>query len=215
MSNENKKPNPGDPGGPNDPNPPDDPWDAYSAAPESLRAMIGSTKNSEEAEKITLPALPKVHMFRHRKLTVRKIILGASIDPGTTWLWLLEIEKEGTTFDTFYSPGYYFRTLGTKLCVAVDNLVKDNDSLKNGIMIATEPLAKEGKRIAGRQVLQMVYASYKTSIEDGTVLDVMGVMAAELHGTCMGHFLHRWDKVFMGSLSPFLRKLRRRSTFLR
>ena len=92
--------------------------------------MIGSTKNSTEAEKVNLPALPKAHMFRYRKRTVRKIILSASIDPDATWLWLLEIEKEGTAFDTLYSPGDYFRTLGTKLCVAVDNLVKDNDSLK-------------------------------------------------------------------------------------
>ena len=54
-------------------------------------------------------------------------------------------------------PGDYFRTLDTKLCVAVDTLVKDNDSLKNDIMIATETLARLGRRIAGRQVLKMVY----------------------------------------------------------
>ena len=69
--------------------------------------MIGSTKNSTEAEKISLPALSKAHIFRCWKLTVRKNILSASIDPGATWLWLLEIEKEGTTFDTLYSPGDY------------------------------------------------------------------------------------------------------------
>ena len=44
VNDENEKPNPCNPGGPNDPNPPDDPWDAYSATPESLRALIGSTK---------------------------------------------------------------------------------------------------------------------------------------------------------------------------
>ena len=100
VRDENNKPNPGNPGGPNDPNPPDDPWDAYSAAPRSLRAMVGSTKNSKEAEKIISPALPKARMFRYWKLTVRKTFLSASIDPDTIWLWLLEIEKEGTTFDT-------------------------------------------------------------------------------------------------------------------
>ena len=183
VRDENKKPNPRKPGGPNDPNPLDDPWDAYSAAPESLRAMIGSTKNSKEAEKITLPALPKAHMFRYWKLTVRKAILSASIDPGATWLWLLEIEKESTTFDTLYSPGDYFRTLDTKLCVAVDHRVKDNDSLKNDIMIATETLAKEGERIAGRQVLLMVYASYKTCVENGTVFDVMDVSQSNYMAT--------------------------------
>ena len=88
-----------------DPNPPDDPWDAYTAAPEPLRAMIGCTRNSKEAEKITLPTLPKAHMFRHWKLIVRKFGLSASVDPHATWLWLLEIEKEGATFDTLYNPG--------------------------------------------------------------------------------------------------------------
>ena len=44
-ANNDNRQNPGNPGGPNDPNPPDDPWDAYSPAPESLRAMIGHTKN--------------------------------------------------------------------------------------------------------------------------------------------------------------------------
>ena len=128
VNNENKRPNLGNPGGPNDPNPPDDPWDVYSAAPGSLRAVIGSTKNSKEAEKTILPTLPKAHVFRFWKLTVRRAILSAAIDPDATWLWLLEIEKEGTTFDTLYDPGGSFRTLDTKLCVAVDNLVTDNDT---------------------------------------------------------------------------------------
>ena len=112
----NDKPNPGNPGGPNGPNPPDDPWDAYSSAPESLRALIGNTKNNKEAEKITLPNLPKADMFRHWKLTVRKTVLSASIDPDATWMWLLEIEKANTTFESLCDPGDYFRTLDTN-CV--------------------------------------------------------------------------------------------------
>ena len=85
-ANKDNRQKPGNPGGPNDPSPPDDPWDAYSSAPESLRAMIGNTKNSKEAEKITLPNLPKADMFRHWKLTVRKTILSASADPDATTL---------------------------------------------------------------------------------------------------------------------------------
>ena len=135
--------------------------------------------------------MPKAHAFRNWKLTVRKTILSASIDPDATWLWLLEIEKDTTTYDSLQIPGDYFRTLDSKLCVAVDTLVKDNDSLKNDIMIATETLAKLGKRIAGRQVLKMVYDSYKTIVENGTVFGVMGVIAVELHGNHMEHFLHR------------------------
>ena len=64
--------------------------------------------------------------------------------------------------------------------MAVGNPVKDADSLKNDIMIETETLAKQGKRIAGMQGLLMVYASYKTSVENGTVYDVMDVIAVEL-----------------------------------
>ena len=101
-------------------------------------------------------------MFRQWKLIVRKTILSASVDPDATWLWLLEIEKEIATFDSLYKPGEYFRTLDIKLCVAVDNLVKDNDSLGNDIMVATETLAKKDTRIAGRQALLMVYSFYKT-----------------------------------------------------
>ena len=200
-SGNNNNPNPGYPGGPNDPNPPDEVSDAQSATPESLIAAI-NLKGSKEAEKINLPGLPKAHAFRNWKLTVRKTILSASIDPDATWLWLLEIEKDTTTYDSLQIPGDYFRTLDTKLCVAVDTLVKDNDSLKNDIMIATETLAKLGKRIAGRQVLQMVYDSYRTSVENGTVFDVMDVIAVELHGNHMEHFLHRWDKVILGLAEP-------------
>ena len=199
--NNNNNPDPGNPGGPNDPNPPDDSSDTLSAVPESLIAAI-NTKGSKEAEKINLPNLPKAHAFRNWKLTVRKTILSASVDPDATWLWLLEIEKDTTTYDSLQIPGDYFRTLDTKLCVAVDNLVKDNDSLKNDIMIATETLAKAGKRIAGRQVLYMVYDSYKTSVANGTVFDVMDVIAVELHGNHMEHFLHRWDKVILGLAEP-------------
>ena len=207
-------PNPGNPGGPNDPNPPDDASDAQSAVPESLIAAI-NLKGSKEAEKINLPGLPKAHAFRNWKLTVRKTILSASIDPDATWLWLLEIEKDTTTYDSLQIPGDYFRTLDTKLCVTVDTLVKDNDRLKNDIMIATETLAKLGKRIAGRQVLKMVYDSYKTSVGNGTVFDVMDVIAVELHGNHMEHFLHRWDKVILGLAEPLPESTKRRSLFQR
>ena len=91
---ENNKPNPGNPGGPDDPNPPDsDPWDALPSAPESLRAVLGRNKNSKESEKVILQALPKAHMLRQWKLIVRKTIFSASVEPDSTWLWLLEIEK--------------------------------------------------------------------------------------------------------------------------
>ena len=141
-------------------------------------------------------------MFRHWKLTVRKTILSASIDPDATWTWLLEIEKSNATFDSLYDPGDYFRILDTKLCVAVDNLVKDNNSLKSDIDIETETLAKQGKRIAGWQVLQMVYKSYKTNVDNDIVYDVMDVIAVELHGNHLEHFIQRWDKVILGLSEP-------------
>ena len=201
--NDYNKPNPGNPGGPNGPNPPEDPWDTYSSAPEPLRALIGNAKNNKEAGRITLPNLPKADMLSHWKLTVRKVILSASIDPDATCTRLLEIEKANATFDSLYDPGDYFRILGTKLCVAVDNLVKDNNSLQSDIDIETETLAKQGKRIAaGRQVLLMVCKSYKTNVENGTVYDVMDVIAVELHGNHVGHFIHRWDKVILGLSEP-------------
>ena len=114
----------------------------------------------------------------------------------------MQIEKPSATFDSLYDPGDYFRTLDTKLCVAVDMLVKDNNSNKSDIDIETETLAKQGKIIAGRQVLQMVYRSYKTNVENGTVYDVMDVIAVELHGNHMEHFLHSWDKVILGLSEP-------------
>ena len=49
-------------------------------------------------------------------------------------------------------------------------------------------------RIAGRQVLLMVYSFYKTSVDNGTVYDVEDVIAATLHHNQMEHFLHRWDQ---------------------
>ena len=73
--------------------------------------------------------------------------------------------------------------------MCIRDRVRDNNSLKSDIDIETETLAKQGKRIAGRQVLQMVYKSYKTNVENGTVYDVMGVIAVELHGNPMEHFL--------------------------
>ena len=167
-----------------------------------MRAFIGSTKNNKEAEKFNLPILPKADMFRHWKLNVRKAILSASTDPDATWKWLLEIEKTSTTFESLYDPGDDFRTLDTKLCVAVDILVQGNNSFKGGIDIETETLAKQGLRIAGRQVLQMVYKPCTTNVENDTVYDVMDVIAVELHGDHMEHFFHRWDKVILGLSEP-------------
>ena len=82
------------------------------------------------------------------------------MDPDATWTWLLEIEKANITFDSLYGPGDYFRAPDAKLCAAVDNLVKDNSSLKSDIDIETETPAKQGKRIAGRQVLLTVYGRF-------------------------------------------------------
>ena len=48
----------------------------------------------------------------------------------------------------------------------------------------------------------MVYKSYKTNVENGTVYDVMDVIAVELHGNHMEHFLRRWDKVMLGLSEP-------------
>ena len=75
-------------------------------------------------------------------------------------------------------------------------------SLKSDIDIETETLAKQGKRIAGRQVLQVEYKSYKTNVQNDTVYDVMDVIAVELHGNHMEHFLHRWDNVILGLFEP-------------
>ena len=97
--------------------------------------------------------------------------------------------------------------------MAADVLVKDNNSLKSDIDIETETLAKQGKRIAGRQVLQMVYKSYKTNVENGTVYGVMDVIA--LHVNHMEHFLHRWDKVILGLSEPMPENTKRHSSSLR
>ena len=51
-------------------------------------------------------------------------------------------------------------------------------------------------------MLQMVYKSYKTNVEHCTVYDVMDVIAAELRGNQMEHFLHRCDKVILGLSEP-------------
>ena len=80
--------------------------------------------------------------------------------------------------------------------------MKDNDSLRNDIMIATETLAKKGMKIAGRQVLLMVYSLYKTCVDNGTVYDVEDVIAATLHHNQMKHFFHRWDRVISGLAEP-------------
>ena len=47
-------------------------------------------------------------------------------------------------------------------------------------MIAIETLAKKDMRIAGRQVLLMVYLLYKTSVDNGAVYDVEDVIAVTL-----------------------------------
>ena len=63
-------------------------------------------------------------------------------------------------------------------------------------------------RIAGRQVLLMVYSFYKTSVDNGTVYDFEGVIAVTLHHNQMEHFLHRWDtcRVISGLAGPMPEK---------
>ena len=97
--------------------------------------------------------------------------------------------------------------------MAVGNLVKNNNSPKSDIDIETETLAKQGKRIAGKQVLLMVYKSCKTNVENGTVYGVMDVIAVELHGNRMEHFIHRWDKVILGLSEPMPENIKKAFLF--
>ena len=108
-------------------------------------------------------------------------------------------ERDDVTFEDLYNPGDIFQSLDCKLCVAVDNLVKDHANLRNDIMLRTEALAKEGKMIAGRQVLKMVNPYFRTDVENGSVYDIEDIIAVHLHGNNMENFLQRWDRVLLGT----------------
>ena len=97
-----------------------------------------------------------------------------------------------------YDPGDLFQSLDCKLCVAVDILVKDHANLRNDIMLQTEALAKNGKMIAGRQVLYMVYSYFRTDVENGSVYDIEDIIAVTMYNNNMEHFLQRWDRVLLG-----------------
>ena len=61
-------------------------------------------------------------------------------------------------------------------------------------------------RIAGRQVLLMVYSFYKATVDNGAVYDVEDVIAVTLHHNRMEPFLHRWDRVILGLAEPMPEK---------
>ena len=65
-------------------------------------------------------------------------------------------------------------------------------------MISTETLVNEGKMIAGRQVLMVLYEYYKPDVENCTVYDIEDVIAVSLHNNDMEGFLQKWDKVLLG-----------------
>ena len=131
-------------------------------------------------------------MLRQSKLIIRKTIVSASVDPQATWEWLMNAEKDNLTFDDLYLPGDTFASPGCKLRVAVNNLMKGQTNLRNDIMVKTETLAKEGKMVASRQVLMMVYAYSKTDVENGSAYDIEDIIVVTLRHNQMEHSLQRW-----------------------
>ncbi len=176
---------PGDDGGgddnDDDPDPDDnaiDPEEAIKAMMQGLKNRGGSSSGGKEAESVKLKPLPSAVGFRAWRNHVRSAVVSASKDPQKSFIWILEVEREDATWNSMkYETGNH-ETLGTKLATAVTSIARGDLGTK--ISLCNEEGANRGEMVSGRQLLWLVYQSYKLSQTSGALYSLVDLTTLKI-----------------------------------
>jgi hypothetical protein len=102
--------------------------------------IVKKSSSGKEAEKITLPALPKTPGFRAWRINMRNAVVAASGKGNLAFQWIREVEEPGTTYESMADSGE-FSTLDVKLAASITAIA--HGELGRKITNETEKEAKE------------------------------------------------------------------------
>ena len=206
---------------------PIDPEEAIKAMMRGLKNRGGSSSGGKEAESVKLKPLPSAVGFRAWRNHVRNAVVSASKDPQKSFIWILEVEREDATWNSMkYETGSH-ETLGTKLATAVTSIARGDLGTK--ISLCNEEGANRGEMVSGRQLLWLVYQSYKLSQTSGALYSLVDLTTLKIKNEKgqkddtphsdkqLRWFVSSWDGLIAGMKSVpaedilediFLRKIR-------
>ena len=166
-----------------------------------LQKQINSGK--KEAEKLTLPQLPKEgkHLWKWF-ITSRHAIEAANPHrPQEAFEYALEVDEKSYE-ELADETGWV--SFGSKLKAAVSVAVMHDDEVAGEILLREQALAKEKKRLAGRQALWIVKYMKRTYIKLGHYYDHQDISNVKCRGRdlkALANFQRLWRRV-KGGLDP-------------
>ena len=220
--------------GPGDDDPEPEASDAGDVSPEDYQRHLmesfrlrSTNVGGKEAESVKLKPLPNAVGFRSWRNHVRTAVTSASKDPRKAFTWILAVEHESATWDSMKYVNGDFETLGTKLATAVTSIARGDLGTK--ISLVNEEGANRGEMVSGRQLLWLVYQSYKLSQTSGALYSLVDLTNLKIKSEKgqrddtphtdkqLRWFVSSWDGLIAGMKSVpdveilediFLRKIR-------
>ena len=111
--------------------------------------------------------------------------------------WLMEIKREGVTFESLQSSGPDFLNLDIKISAGSSKHTAHGEL---GLMIQNKEIAllAKGMMIKGRQILFFIQEKFKSDAERGSILNITHLGAVKFSVDAeAGLFKGKWDKVLL------------------
>ena len=157
-------------------------------------------KKTDTVEKIVIPKFPSVANVATWFNTIKRNVCAATgKDDYKEVIWLDEIQKQGTTFETLANSGENrFKSADMKLAVSLSACIKDGNSELNRELQRLEQDCMSNKKecLRGRQILWMILDYFKTNRDMSVVYTVQDLTNLEYPGDKgMHNFRHYWEEM--------------------
>ncbi len=164
------------------------------ASHEPSRAGVDS--RLKEAERIKVGGWPKPTMYRKWRMDVTDDMVAASTRPQKTFEWMMKVSDPGVTYDDLRYPGDDMATLDAKLASALAH--NASPEFQKTLQTRKAEALRDGRMVAGRQILFMIDQHFKMTEADGSVFDTEHLFSVKMRGERLAEFLTTWDQVIAG-----------------
>ena len=133
-------------------------------------ALTPAVAKFKEAERIRSTAWPKPASYRQWRMNLVDEIVAASARPKRAFEWVLEVQRTGIAYDEIAEAGDDMATLDAKLSSALAHVAPAE--IQRTLHTKKLDAMKEGRMIAGRQILLLIDQHFRMSEMDGGVYDM-------------------------------------------
>ena len=164
----------------------------------NLKVKTAGNVRVKEADHIKITQLPRVDQIRAFKNMMRQEVTSCSGRGDAAFMWMLEIENPGTTFESLAKSGKKFESIDCKLASALTKACNSTE-LAQEIVALTEQEAREGRNIKGRQILFWIYEFYQTEEQAGQLFSILDLSKVHFkNDKQLSKFILTWEGVLTG-----------------